>query len=703
MAYSPGCRWRRNGRREATSVSATAPNDAVDRESRVLLFVPTRKDAEVTRSLLRQGGLASMACDTIEQLSEEIAQGVGAVVLTEIAIASQAVTRLLAVLRQQPEWSDLPVVLLMKGSVRSPRAEEILATMTNVTMLERPAPLRSVLSAVQAAVRGRQRQYEMRAQLDAIRRAESIARELQMQLETAVDASDLGTFYCEMPLGHVIWNDRCKAHFWLPPNAEITMAFFYSLLHPDDRERTRKAVEACVFDHQVYDIEYRTVSPEGKVRWIRASGRTSYDGQNRPARFDGTTQDITRRKEMEEERMVLLGSERAARMEAERANRLKDEFLATLSHELRTPLNAISGWTELLKQEPEDVQTVKEGMGAIERNVRVQTQLIEDLLDMSRITSGKVRLDVRSINLADVVHAAIETVAPAARAKGVTIRPILDSRSGPISGDPARLQQVVWNLLTNAVKFTPKEGEVQVLLEQVASNVQISVTDTGEGIPNEFLPHIFERFSQADGSASRRHGGLGLGLSIVKTLVEMHGGKVSAHSAGRGKGSTFKLSLPLRVTSGEEDHRTSSAGQSQASIASHSGMPKLAGARVLVVDDEPDARQILRRLILGSGGIPELAATVQEAEAMISQFRPDVIVSDIGMPGTDGYAFMRQMRQQGVTTPAVALTAFARAEDRIRSIQSGFQFHLSKPIEPAELLTVVASLSGRLGNAPAAV
>ncbi|HTO05239.1 MAG TPA: PAS domain-containing sensor histidine kinase, partial [Opitutus sp.] len=518
-------------------MSATADLTRLDQESRVLLFVPTKKDAEVTRSLLAQGALTSVTCETIQQLSDEIGNGAGAVLLTEETIASDSVTRLLAVLQDQPEWSDLPVVILVRGGVQSPRAEEVLRTLTNVTVLERPAPLQSVLSAVQAAVRGRQRQYEMRAQLHAIRRAEARARELQSQLETAIDASDLGTFYCEMPLGKIVWSDRCKAHFWLGPETEVDFNLFYSLLHPEDRERTRRAVDACVYEHQVYDIEYRAVSPKGEIRWIRACGRTSYDDHDRPIRFDGTTQDITLRKQMEEERTMLLGSERAARMDAERANRLKDEFLATLSHELRTPLNAISGWTELLKQEPDDVLTVKEGMGAIERNVRVQTQLIEDLLDMSRITSGKVRLEVRSINLADVIQAAVETVAPAARAKGVTLRPILDSKTGLITGDPGRLQQVVWNLLTNAVKFTPKGGAVNVVLEQVESSVQVSVSDTGEGIPPEFLPHIFERFSQADGTPSRRHGGLGLGLSIVKTLTEMHGGKVSAHSEGRGKGA----------------------------------------------------------------------------------------------------------------------------------------------------------------------
>jgi PAS domain S-box-containing protein len=684
-------------------VTAAADSNLMDPEARVLLFVPTKKDGEVTHTLLKQGGLSSLVCENLEQLSEELRKGAGAVVMTEEAIASQAVSSVLTVLRDQPEWSDVPLVILVKGGVQSPRADEVLKTLTNVTVLERPAPLRSVLSAVQAAVRGRKRQYQLRAQLHAVQQAEARARELQAELESAINASDLGTFYCEIPLGKVLWNDRCKAHFFVRPEQEIDMDLFYALLHPDDRERARQAIHASVFENKIYDIEYRVVSPEGRVRWIRASGRTTYDQQNRPTRFDGTTQDITQRKQLEEERTTLLGSERAARMEAERANRLKDEFLATLSHELRTPLNAISGWTELLKQDPGDVMTVKEGMGAIERNVRAQTQLIEDLLDMSRITSGKVRLEIRSINLSDVAAAAIETVAPAAQGKGVKIVPIMDKKSALISGDPVRLQQVIWNLLSNAVKFTPKGGTVQVVLEQVESSVQLSVIDTGEGIPLEFLPHIFERFSQADGSPSRRHGGLGLGLSIVKTLTEMHGGKVSAHSAGKGKGSTFRLNFPVRTTTYAESRRVSPHSSDQNPSVQHVGLPKLDGARVLVVDDEPDARQILRRLILGSGGVPELASSAQEAEGLIPVFHPQVIVSDIGMPGTDGYAFMREIRKRGITTPAVALTAFARAEDRIRSIQAGYQFHLSKPIEPAELMTVVASLSGRLGNAPAAV
>jgi PAS domain S-box-containing protein len=679
-------------------VSAKGDNELAEREGRVLLFVPTKKDAEVTRALLARSGLSSLTCESLDQLADEIVAGAGAVMLTEEALALPGITRNLLNLQEQPEWSDLPLVILIRGGGQAAKAEAVLKTLTNVTVLERPAPARSVLSAVEAAVRGRKRQYEMRAQLEAIKHAEERARQLQQELENAVNASDLGTFCCEMPSGRLVWSERCKAHFWLKPDAAVDLDLFYSIIHPDDRERTRLAVNACVFDHQPYDIEYRTVSPGGEIRWLRAAGRTSYDDQNEPRRFDGTTQDITQRKRLEEERATLLGSERAARMDAERANRLKDEFLATLSHELRTPLNAISGWTELLKQEPDDVSTVREGMGAIERNVRVQTQLIEDLLDMSRITSGKVRLDVRSINLSDVIRAAIETVAPAAQAKGVTLVSIGDSRPSAVSGDPGRLQQVIWNLLTNAVKFTPKGGQVRIVLEPFESSLRLSITDTGEGIPPEFLPHLFERFSQADGSPSRRHGGLGLGLSIVKTLVEMHGGKVSALSPGKGHGATFQIVLPLRVTAEEGGHLPLPADDVPRSIVSEMGMPRLEGTRVLVVDDEPDARQVLRRLILGSGGVPELAGSAQEAHTLIEQFHPQVIVSDIGMPGTDGYAFMREMRQRGVTTPAVALTAFARAEDRIRSIQAGFQFHLAKPIEPAELMTVVASLSGRLGN-----
>jgi signal transduction histidine kinase/ActR/RegA family two-component response regulator len=549
-----------------------------------------------------------------------------------------------------------------------------------------------VVSAVQAAVRGRERQYQMRDQFESIRKGEMRSRELQEQLEIAIDASELGTFHCDMPLDKIVWNARCKAHFWLPQDAEIDFDLFYSILHPDDRERTREAIAACVYGGKVYDIEYRTVSPQGELRWIRATGCTYYK-EEKPVRFDGTTQDITDRKRVDEERKQLFDIECAARVEAERTSRMKDEFLATLSHDLRTPLNAILGWTQLLKRDQQDPEMLSEAISVIERNARAQTQLIEDLLDMSRIVSGNVRLDVQRVELSEIINAAMEGVKPTAETKGVRLEKVIDRLVGSISGDPARLQQVLWNLLTNAIKFTPKGGKVRVFAEVMQSHVEISVADTGEGISPDFLPHLFERFSQADGSAERKHRGLGLGLSIVKNLVEMHGGAVRVNSRGKEQGATFIVRLPRQAPKSSEDEENPSHTRMLLSVECE--RPNLRGIKVLVVEDEADARELLRRFLVECDPLPAVAASVAEAQKLLLTFQPDVIVSDIGMPQKDGYEFIRDVRKQGLTTPAVALSAYARAEDRIRSAQTGYQTHLAKPVEPAELLAVIASLAGR--------
>jgi signal transduction histidine kinase len=388
----------------------------------------------------------------------------------------------------------------------------------------------------------------------------------------------------------------------------------------------------------------------------------------------------------------------AARGEAERINRMKDEFLATLSHELRTPLNAILGWTQILKKNPSDPDDVLEGLEVIERNARAQTQIIEDLLDMSRIISGKVALSVQRIELASVVRIAVETVKPAADAKGIRLRTILDSPSSMVSGDANRLQQVFWNLLSNAVKFTPRDGQVQVLLERVDSQVEVSVMDTGEGINPQFIPHVFDRFRQADASTTRRHGGLGLGLSIVKQLVELHGGTVRVKSPGAGKGSTFIVSLPMTIMHAEPhaapQRRHPTAEPSHLSLET---CTNLDGVRVLLVDDEPDARGLLKRLLEDCHAVVSTAASAGEAYQRVLSDRPNVLVSDIGMPGEDGYSLIRRVRllgaERGGNVPAVALTAYARAEDRVKAIMSGFQTHLAKPVEPAELIAMIASLA----------
>jgi PAS domain S-box-containing protein len=405
-----------------------------------------------------------------------------------------------------------------------------------------------------------------------------------------------------------------------------------------------------------------------------------------------------------EEREQLLLAERAARSEAERASLVKDEFLATLSHELRTPLNAILGWAQILRNRTQHDEELSEGLSVIERNTRVQTQLIEDLLDMSRIISGKIRLDVQQVDLQDVMKAAVASVRHSADAKNIRLQVVLDPLAGPVRGDPGRLQQCFWNLLSNAIKFTPKGGRVQVTLERVNSHLEACVIDDGEGIKPEFLPHLFERFRQADASTTRKHGGLGLGLSIVKHLVELHGGKVRAKSAGEGLGSTFCVELPLIVVhppadASREHPRGASFQRGKAEGGMPTDHPSLAGITVLAVDDEPDAAQLVKRLLESCGARVITASSAREAFDLVVSQRPDMILSDIGMPGEDGYDLIRKVRalpaDQGGRIPAAALTAFARAEDRTRALRAGYQTHVAKPVESTELTAVVASLATR--------
>jgi signal transduction histidine kinase/CheY-like chemotaxis protein len=396
------------------------------------------------------------------------------------------------------------------------------------------------------------------------------------------------------------------------------------------------------------------------------------------------------------QRQALLESERQARAEAERASRMKDEFVATLSHELRTPMTPILGWVQVLRRTAGDPSLAK-GLEAIERNARVQTQIIDDLLDMSAIVSGKVRLDIQPVRLADVIEAAVATVRPAAEARGIELVVALDPGIERIRGDAGRLQQVMWNLLSNAIKFTDRDGRVRVVLEARPRMVEVSVSDTGRGIDPAFLPHVFERFRQADSSSTREHGGLGLGLAIVKQLVELHGGTIRAESAGRGMGARFVVALPRHVP--EAAGATPQPARA-APVRTDPSPSRLSGVRVLVVDDERDACELLLHLLREAGADAQCETSAAAAYATLTAWRPDVLVSDIGMPHEDGYALITRVRnlpaEAGGGTPAIALTAFARPADRARALDAGYQSHLAKPLDPAGFIAEVARLAGRV-------
>lgn len=412
-------------------------------------------------------------------------------------------------------------------------------------------------------------------------------------------------------------------------------------------------------------------------------------------------EDLAHRAAFAVDNALLYRDAQNASERAEQANRLKDEFLATVSHELRTPLNAIIGWAHLLRAKRFDETTSARAMETIERNAKAQARIIEDILDVSRAITGKLRLEVQPVMLAPVIESALDAVRPAAEAKEIRLQPILDPRAGPVSGDPNRLQQIVWNILSNAVKFTPKGGRVMVRLERVNSHVEIVVSDTGQGIHADLLPFIFDRFRQGDSTTTRQHGGLGLGLAIVRHLVELHGGTVHADSPGYGGGASFTVNLPLIAIFSE--HRSPGLAYNAGPILPPiQDMPQLFGIKVMVVDDEPDTCEVLKVMIEQYGGNVRTCASSAEALETLKSWKPDVLVSDIEMPGEDGYRLIEKIRslapEQGGTIPALALTAYARVADRMRALSAGYQMHLAKPAEPVELTVVIASLAIRDGK-----
>jgi PAS domain S-box-containing protein len=448
----------------------------------------------------------------------------------------------------------------------------------------------------------------------------------------------------------------------------------------------------------------QTLTPVAQ-QWVRLDGSpvsVEVAGAMVPWRggkgIQSILRDISDRQRAEMERTVLLASEHSARTAAEHASQMKDEFLATLSHELRTPLNAMLGWSQILRRAPATPADLEQGLATIERNARMQTQLIDDLLDMSRIIAGKLRMDMQQLAPETFIHAAMATVQPSADAKGVRLESTIDPAAGPVRGDANRLQQVVWNLLSNAVKFTPKGGEVHLRLQRVGSQVELAVADTGQGIGADFLPYVFDRFRQADATTTRRHGGLGIGLAIVKHLVELHGGTIRADSAGTAQGATFTVALPIAAIRAEADHR---GGYRSIEATCADSDIDLSGVKVLAVDDEPDARHLIKRVLDQCHAEVTTASSARMALDMIEAVRPDVLISDVGMPDMDGYELLRRVRAMDATrggkVPAIALTAFARSEDRTRALMAGYSVHVAKPVEPLELAATVAALAGRTG------
>jgi PAS domain S-box-containing protein len=465
-------------------------------------------------------------------------------------------------------------------------------------------------------------------------------------------------------------------------------------LHPEEDEILHRLGRGEKIEH------FRTVRQAKDGRRIAVSLTISpvKDEIGNLIGASNVARDVTIQESIERSREDALMKAEAAYRKALEADRVKDEFLATLSHELRSPLNVIVSWVALLRTGKLDEKKTQHAYDTISRSAELQTQLVSDLLDVSRIITGKLRLNLETVDLPAVIQLAVDAIRPTAEAKGVHLHVALDTGARAVMGDIDRLQQIFWNLLSNAIKFTPKNGRVQVLLEKIDSLMEVTVKDTGIGIPPHVLPYVFERFRQGDASPSRSHQGLGIGLAIVRHLVEQHGGSVSAASPGEGRGSTFTVRLPITPIKRAEKSQYRGQIVSPESQLAQNG-PKLKQLRVLVVDDEADACAAISEILSQAEAEVRSAGGAAEALEILSGWRPDILVSDIGMPDKDGYALLRELRarppEQGGNTPAIALTAYARTEDRLRVLSSGFQMHVPKPVQPIELLTVVASISRR--------
>ncbi len=521
--------------------------------------------------------------------------------------------------------------------------------------------------------------------------------ETDERLHQILDAAEVGAWEWDITTGAFIWYGKTIELLGVKSEGLAgTYEAFLNTAHPDDRAAINLAVKRSVETGAEFRVEFRVVRHQDDVRWLLAKGQVQINPMSGPERMMGIIYDISSRKQVEEARQELLAHEQAGRAEAEANARAKDEFLGVISHELRTPLSAMLGWAEVLRARQPGDPVYERALQTIERNAERQSQLIEDLLDTTRILSGKLRIEAQPLYLDALLEESLDVVRPTAEAKEIELAANFEVRSSLILGDANRLQQVFWNLLSNAIKFTDPGGRVEARLERDESEVRIVVRDTGHGIAPDFLPHVFDLFRQADSSSARRQGGLGLGLALARRLVEMHGGRINADSPGEGQGATFTINLPARAA-----NRTTTEMKGIEIKKALGGRPNLDGLRVLVVDDEADARDLLVIRLQQYGAEVIAAASVEAAMEALSQpeSRPDAIVSDIAMPGEDGYSLIRRVRALDIEEvkriPAIALTAYSRTKDRTQALSAGFQMHVPKPVNASELAHAIVSIIGR--------
>ncbi len=609
-----------------------------------------------------------------EEALEKLAGEEFAVILMDVRMPGMDGLRTAEVISQRESGARVPIIFLTAVPIGNADVVSGYARGA-VDFLLKPFDPEILRSKVSVFVDLYQKEQMIKRQAGLLRQREREAfeRRSELRFRSLMDALPQCVWVARADLTFYYWNKRAVDYIGIPASVAVSADQLFEFVHPDDRDMIRSEWEACTAHRRAAEVRVRLRRhADGAYRWFLMRGVPQHDESGKVTGWIVAATDID--------------AEHHALEEAEDASRMKEQFLATVSHELRNPLNAIMGWVHLLRSGNLDTPKSSKALETIERNVHLQTALIDDILDVSRIIRGKINLTFRPIRMGAVVEAALAAVRPTADVKGVTLEHEMTAESDEISGDADRLQQVVWNLLANAIKFTPRDGLVTVRVEKHGDELTLSVRDTGQGISADFLPHVFDRFTQADSGSTRAHGGLGLGLAIVRHLVELHAGTVEASSAGQGQGATFSVRLPIhnsKATNLGNDHRKTSA------------LPlKLAGVSILVVDDELDSREVLAEILREYGAQTRTAASANEALAEIARSTPQVLLSDIGMPSVDGYELIRGIRERipDQEMIALALTGLGSGKDKERALAEGFQQCIVKPVEPGLLVETIERL-----------
>jgi len=683
---------------------------------RILLLAPTGRDAQTTVGILSRAGFASQACASAEELCLGIQEGAGIAVVAAEALTPPAMRRLSATLAAQPPWSEIPLMIFVAQPEmdRAARTFEGLGPRAHITLVDRPIHVKTLVSAIRTALRSRLRQYEMRDLLAEQQKLLENERSSTLRLAGLAQASlAIASALSLNEVLQLITDQAAKvinsrfALTWLKVQENMQMRTICAVSAGADRsgndldQSSQRGLETIASEiRDSVRLTGESLQRLGSDR-IFAGLRTLIVAPL--LEREGRTVGLLMLAEMEnaeftpDDEAVLTqlaqmasAAVQNARLyrEAQDANRAKDDFLATLAHELRTPMTGILGWVQMLKSEGLELPDVDTAIEMIESSTRVQARLVEDLLDVSRIIAGKLRVDLAPVELGPVTEAVVEMFRARSAERKIALEVSIDDQPLSVFGDETRLHQVIWNLLSNAIKFTPEGGRVHLDLQGEGSHAVLRISDSGQGISPEFLPFVFDRFRQADNTTARPQSGLGLGLAIVRHLVDLHHGKVTVESEGAGKGTTFTITLPIlavRVAEGE-------LGE----LREQREMPALDGLHVLVVDDEDEAGKLVRSVLTQLGAEVRTVTSVAEALKTLRQFPADIVVSDIAMPGEDGYALMRRLREiepeLGRQIPTMALTGYGRPEDRTRILASGFQRYIQKPVEPLELARAIAAL-----------